>query len=131
MHLEPDDRLVGRHAAPPRAAVSTGCRVCQDVALLVRVRGAQQRRLVERRPDELQADRQPGRREAARHRDAREAREVDRQREDVVQVHRERIFLLAELERDAGVVGAAMSVDLRERLLEVAPISVRTFCALP
>src|SRR5213078_1904943 len=76
-------------ARPPRAPRGR---------LLVRVRGAQDAGLVERSADELQTDRQPLGAEPARHRDRGEPRHVRRDREDVVQIHRERVLLFSELE---------------------------------
>ena len=52
--------------------------------------GAEERRLVERAADELEAHRQAVVGLAGGHRDARQAGHVDRHREDVVEVHLDR-----------------------------------------
>src|SRR5438445_11854515 len=62
--------------------------------LLVRVRSAQDAGLIERLANELETDRAPLGAEPTRHRDCGEPRHVRRDGEDVVQVHRERVFLL-------------------------------------
>ena len=63
-------------------------RLCREARrLLEHLGGAEQRRLVEGLADELQAERQAVFREARRHRDARQAGEIHRHGEDVVQVH--------------------------------------------
>src|SRR2546427_12348620 len=60
--------------------------------LLVRVCGTQDAGLVERLADELETDRESLHAEPARYRDRGEPRHVRRDGEDVVQVHRERVF---------------------------------------
>src|SRR2546426_7662810 len=66
--------------------------------LLVRVRSAQDAGLIERLANELETDREPLGAEPTRHRDCGEPRHVRRDGEDIVQVHRERVFLLPVLE---------------------------------
>ena len=92
----------------------------------------EQRLLVERPPDQLQAERQALRVEPRRHRNPRQAGHVHRHREHVVQIHLDRIgaALLAQAEggrrrrrRQHGVHALAKQSS-KSRL-----ISVRTFCA--
>ena len=70
-------------------------------ALLHRVRGAQQRRLVERARRQLQSHRQSVAGQAARHADRRQSGQVRRRGEHVRQIHLQRIVgPLPQLERD-------------------------------
>ena len=91
------------------------------------MRGAQHRRFVERLADNLQADRQAVR-QAARHADRRNAGQVDRNRADIVQIHRQRVVdLLADLERRRRRRWPDDDVELLEHLSKSCLISVRTF----
>src|SRR5580658_9770892 len=71
--------------APPRLSLKTsGC--------LLNDRAEREQRLLRERPaDQLQAERQALCIEAARHRNARQACHVHRHREDVVEIHLDRI----------------------------------------
>ena len=82
---------------------------------------------------ELQADRQPGVVEPARHAERRHAGEVRGDREDVVQVHRQRVVRLL---ADRGTPSSATSARPARRSRRTPPrsrgsSSVRTFCAWP
>ena len=98
--------------------------------LLVGVAGAEQRRLVERPAQELQADGQAAH-EAAGHRQPGHAGQVGGHREDVGQVHLQRIVgLLAEPERRRRASWASRSRRTPRRPRSKSRrISVRTFCA--
>ncbi len=78
------------------------------------------RRLVQRLADDLQAQRQAVGVEPGRHRNARQAGQVRRHREDVVQVHRHRVDLLV-AEREGGRRRGRRQdgVDLAPDLVEV------------
>src|SRR3972149_960462 len=89
--------------------------------LLVGVGRAQQRGLVERFADQLEPDGEPALGEAARQREAREPRQVHRDREDVAEVHLERVLLLAELEGDVGGGGGGVRAPPLDSLPEVQP----------
>src|ERR1700685_1540142 len=71
--------------APPRLRLKTSCRLLDDGAK------CEQRFLLERTPDQLHAERQTLRIEAARHGNARQSRHVHRHREHVVEIHLDRI----------------------------------------
>src|SRR3989454_677514 len=83
--------------------------------LLVRVRSAQDAGLIERLANELETDREPLGAEPTRHRDCGEPRHVRRDGEDIVQVHRERVFLLPVLEGDVRRHGRDDQVHATER----------------
>src|SRR3990170_282387 len=90
--------------------------------LLIGVRHFEDGGLIERLADELESDRQPGLGEPAGDGDAREARQVDRDREDVREVHLERVLgLLPELERRRRLGGGGDHLTPFEGLLEVPP----------
>ena len=99
----------------------------------MRVRRREESRLRERGPGDLEADRQPRRgAKAGRDRDRRDARQRHRHREEVGEVHRERVLgALAALEGDGGRGGRDDEVALLERVAEVVAIFVRTRCAWP
>ena len=95
--LEADHRLVVGHQPVP---AMIGGRRSSARADSQRVRRSEQRRLVERRRHQLDADGQPGIVQPRGDADGRHPREVRGDREDVVQVHRQRVVgLLADLER--------------------------------
>src|SRR5205809_5567265 len=88
--------------------------------LLVRVCGTQDAGLVERLADELETDRESLHAEPARYRDCGEPRHVRRDGEDVVQVHRERVFFLPVLEGDVRCHRRDNQVHATKRGVEVA-----------
>src|SRR5439155_15279756 len=88
--------------------------------LLIRIGGPQDARLVQGSADELEADREPRGAESARHRDRGKPRHVRRDREDVVQVHRERVCFLPVLEGHVRRHGRHDQVHATERGVEVA-----------
>ena len=92
--------------------------------------GAEQRRLVERLADQLQAERRALRRQAGRHRDAGQAGHVHRHREDVVQVHRTGSPDSSPMPKAGpGVVGVSSTSTFSKASSKSRAISVRTFCA--
>ena len=109
------------HAAASFAA--GGTRTGVQSASSITWPGAEEQRLREVRADELRADREVlalGRHDAARDDEPRDAGEVEGAREDVAQVHLERVVhLLAELERRGRGGRAEQDVARLERLVEV------------
>ncbi len=93
VHLQADDGFVVHRF---------GWRVCQSVRGLVGAGDREELGLLEGLADDLEADRQPALREAAGDADAGQAGQVDPDRVDVVQVHRQRVGGLLAL-RNAGV----------------------------
>ena len=101
-------------------------------AFLDRQAGVEHALLVEFAADQVEAERQALPVEPARHRHRRQAREARRDREHVVQIHRQRVaHLLAQPERrrrrgrGQDQVALLANASAKSRL-----ISVRTFCAL-
>src|ERR1700722_13743447 len=78
-------RIVLPILAPPPFSLKISCRLLNDRT------EREQRLLVERPADQLQAERQALRVEATRHRNARQAGHVHRHREHVVEIHLDRI----------------------------------------
>src|SRR5262245_3559521 len=108
-------RLLGGTGPPLLAdGEASGC-------ILDRLRGLEQRRLVEGLADELQAARRSFRGEPGRNRKAGKAGHVHRHGEDVLEIHGERVAgLLAERERGRRRGRRQHDVDLAPGLVEVA-----------
>ena len=116
MDLDPDDELEGR-AHPMASGAGEGPSSRSSAR-----RGAEQRRLVEGAPDQLQPDRQPVPGvQSGRHREARQRRQVAGDGVDVGQVHLQRVVdLLARAEGDGGRDRAGHHVAPLEGPVEVA-----------
>ena len=103
----------------------------KSIALLERVRGAEERVLAELRADQLQPDRQPFG-EAAGNVQAGQAGHARRDRQDVVHVHRERVVgLRADRNATVGLVGETSTSNRSNSSSCSRLITVRTFCAVP